>query len=461
MAQRGKNDLGFLFNPESIAVVGASPVPGKLSHIILESLDAAGFRGSVYPVNPKYDSVGGLKCYPSIEAIDGIVDLAVIAVPAEAVPAVIRGAKGRLRGAVVVSGGFGEKDEKGRRLEEELINSAQTAGIRIIGPNCMGIFDAVTGVDTFFIPRDRVKRPKRGTISILSQSGSFALTAIDLLSEEGIGAARVVSYGNRVDVDESDCLEFLAYDDSTHAVALYIESVKDGRRFVEAASLCSSKKPVIAVKVGKSGAGVSAARSHTGALAGRYELYRAAFKKAGIKELLGFEDFMDGCRALGVYRPVQGNRVIIITDGGGVGVNIADACSSLGLHVAPLPEALRDEILKKFPPYFIVGNPLDLTGSVTDEWVATALKRTLGDDGFDAAIVAALWGPPGLTDRLPGLIADCAKLVRKPLIVCSPGGEFSKSKRRLFIEKGLPVFDTPESAARAAAILANNGKKGR
>ena len=293
---RNRHDLTAFFSPSSIALVGASPSAGKISGVILENLMNS-FKGAIYPVNPRYSEVMGLKCYPSIDAIGKAVDLAVYALGAESVPEAILNAGGLARGAIVVSGGFAEAGPKGALLEKALKDAASSTGIRVIGPNCLGIYDAVTGLDTFFVPRDRVRRPGRGSLSIISQSGSFAATAVDELATDGIGVARVVSYGNKSDVDEADCLDFLAEDPETKAVAIYVESIDNGRRFVEAAARCSAVKPVMAVKVGRSASGVSAARSHTGAIAGSYEIYRAAFKKAGIIELGGYEDFLVACNS--------------------------------------------------------------------------------------------------------------------------------------------------------------------
>jgi len=444
-----KNNLSAFFSPSSIAVVGASEATGKISGVILESLRNS-FRGAIYPVNPRYNEVMGLKCYPSIEAIGSPIDLAVYALPAGAVPEAVFNAGGSAKGAVVVSGGFAETGPKGAALEKALKEAARSTATRVIGPNCMGIYDTVSGLDTFFIPRERVQRPGRGGLSIISQSGSFAVTAMDELATDGIGVARVVSYGNKVDVDEADCLDFLAEDPETKAVAIYIESIENGRRFIEAASRCSAVKPV---KVGKGASGISAARSHTGAIAGRYEIYRAAFKKAGIIELNGYEDFLVACKAFGLTSSAAGKRVMIITDGGGMGVNIADACEQMGLSVPGLPEEVEEELRAAFPSYYGVGNPLDLTGSATDESFAFALSKTMSGDFYDMVIVAALWGPPALTDKLPGMLAQKPGFTEKPIIACTPGGAYSRDRIRLFHEAGLPAFSTPEAAVRAASVL--------
>jgi acyl-CoA synthetase (NDP forming) len=445
------------FNPASIAVVGASDAPGKISGVIMDNIAASGFKGRLYPVNPRHASVKGIECYPSISGIGAAIDLAIFAVPAAVVPGALKASAGGIRAAIVVSGGFSESGDDGRALEREIRDVARETGVRVIGPNCMGVYDAASGLDTFFIPRDRLKRPGLGRLAIVSQSGSFAVTAMDELAAEGVGVTKVVSYGNKADVNESDCLAYLAADAGTGAVAIYMESVEDGRRFVEAAGLCSRAKPVMAIKVGRTEAAASAIRSHTGALSGRHEVYRAAFRKAGVIEINGYEEFIAGCKALGMRASPGirrgGNKVMIITDGGGMGVSIADACAEAGLRTPPLGEGVKAALKAAFPPYFAVGNPMDLTGSVTDGMFIEALERTMAGDSYDIAIIAALWGPPALTDSLAGSIAARGASLGKPLVICTPGGEYQRDKARLFTKEGLSVFTTPEGAARAASIL--------
>lgn len=446
-------DIGFLFNPKSIAVIGASPTPGKPSYVIFESLKSIGFPGKIYPVNPKYTSINNLSCYSSVAEIEDSVDIAVVAVPAPLVIDALKGAADKkVKGVIIVSAGFGETGSDGKGLEDEIKALAHREGIRVLGPNCLGVYDTVSKIDTFFVPKDRMGRPVKGGISILSQSGSFAALIMDEMAAEGIGVSRVVSYGNRVDIGESDCLEFLADDRHTRAVAIYMESVDDGRRFVESASRCAKKKPVIAVKVGRMGAGISAAISHTGAMTGKREIYRAAFRKAGIIEVDGYEGLKDACRALNIFNPVKGGKVLIITDGGGIGVRLADACEEMGLDVAALSEGLQKSLSAKFPVFYGINNPLDLTGSVTDDEFVSALHAGL-KDSYDIAIVTLLWGPPQLTEGLVYKLKAAVKKHDKPVLICSPGGTFTKKMNRVFEDNGIPVFTTPESAARAAAIL--------
>ncbi|MBI4746483.1 MAG: CoA-binding protein [Deltaproteobacteria bacterium] len=447
-----KQNISFFFSPKSIAIIGSSPTAGKISYVILKSLRNIGFQGEIYPVNPKYKSIDDLKCYNSVSEIGKNIDLAVIAVPAPLVLDSLKDAGKKAKGAIIISAGFGEAGKEGRKMEDGIKEIAKETGIRVMGPNCMGVYDTVSMVDTFFVPAERMGRPGKGVISILSQSGSFASLIMDELALEGIGVSRVVSYGNRVDVGESDCLEFLAGDDNTKAVAIYMESVDDGRRFVEAAARCAKKKPVLAIKVGKRGAGISAAKSHTGAMTGMYKIYRAAFMKAGIIEIDGYEGLKDACRALNIFKPVKGRKVLIITDGGGIGVRISDACEEMGLDVAALPETLQKRLSVKFPAYYGINNPMDLTGSVTNEEYLTAIADGLKDN-YDMAIVALLWGPPKLSEGLVDRLAETIRRVKKPALICSPGGTFTKRMNRAFEEKGIPVFSSPESAARAAAVL--------
>ncbi|MFQ5442329.1 MAG: acetate--CoA ligase family protein [Thermodesulfobacteriota bacterium] len=450
--------LDFFFNPKTVALVGASATPGKISRVLLTSLKNSRFAGKIYPVNPLHKKIGGLKCYPSIKSIKKGVDLAIFAVPAKTVPGILKTSEGMVRGAIVISGGFGESGEKGRALEKELKESAAKWGVRIIGPNCLGIYDTISGLDTFFVPEERMQRPGPGGLAIISQSGSFAVTVMDELAAEGIGVSRIISYGNKIDINESDCLEFLAEDESTKAVAVYIESVEDGRRFVEAAAKCSATKPVAAIKVGRTSAAAEAALSHTGAIAGRYGIYRAAFKKAGIIELPGYEDFLCASKVLAAEKSSGGVRVIIITDGGGIGIGIADACADAGLDVAPLEGAVKEELQDVLPSFCSIANPIDLTGSATDTLFGEALEKALSGDRYDMAVVAPLWGPPALTDGLPTVIAEKKGALKKPVIVCTPGGEYTRAKMGLFRKSGLPVFTTPEGAAKAAALLMKRKK---
>jgi acetyl-CoA synthetase (ADP-forming) len=451
----GRN-ISFFFSPKSIAVVGASPTTGKPSHVILENLKKIGYPGATYLVNPKYASIDGSKCYRSLNEIQDDIDVALFVLPAPTVIEIMERTE-NVKGAIIVSAGFKETGYAGTKLEEELKEIGERKGIRIIGPNCLGIYDAVSRIDTFFTPEERVRRPKRGGLSVLTQSGSFAELIMDEMASKNIGVARIVSYGNRVDVGETDCLNFLMDDEATKVVVIYMESVDDGRRFVEVASRCTKKKPVVVVKVGKREAGVHAARSHTGAISGRYEIYKAAFKKAGIVEVDGFEGLKDACKVLNTYELVDGRKVLIVTDGGGVGVSMADACENLGLEVRELTEETRKLLSSKLLGFSATGNPIDLTGSVTDEDYVVALEEGLRDV-FDIVIVTVLWGAPEITEKLVDKLKEVRDSCNKPILICSPSCDLTRRMAKRFEKNGMPVFFTPESAARAAAVLAG-GKR--
>ncbi len=452
--------INFFFEPESVAVVGASPVKGKPSRIILDNLRRIGFEGAVYPVNPRYASIDGLRCYPSMTDVEEPIDLAVIVLPAPEVPGILRESSDKFKGAIVVSGGFKEIGDDGKRLEEDLRDLVREKGFRLLGPNCLGIYDTLSRMDTFFVPRERMRRPSKGGISVLTQSGSFAVMLMDYLASEGIGVARVVSYGNRADVGESDCLRFLAEDEATKAVILYMESVDRGRDFLEAASLCAARKPLVVLKVGRRKAGVQAVRSHTGAVSGKHEVYQAAFKKVGAVEMEGYEGLRDACKILNAYVPVLGSRILIVTDGGGVGASMADACEDAGMEVKRLSERARYLLRSKLPPFSSLENPIDLTGSATDEDYVAALDLGL-KDGYELAIATVIWGAPEIT---PGLVDEIEKVKeehRKPIVVCSPGGKFSKDMSLAFERKGIPAFSSPESAVRAASVLVRSKVRDR
>lgn len=450
--------IDFFFKPESIALIGASPNPGKLSHTILKSLRKMNFKGKIYPVNPGYREIEGLKCYSTPGEIEDRIDIAIFAVPAKAVLDILKGNVENIKGAIIVSSGFREMGPGGKKTEDDLRALLKEKGIRAMGPNCLGIYDTVSNTDTFFIEREKIGRPVKGGVSVLTQSGSFAAMIMDELAYEGAGVARVVSYGNKVDVDETDCLEFLARDEATKAVALYIESVTDGRRFLETASRCVKKKPVVALKVGKREPGARAASSHTGAISGMYEAYEAAFRKTGIIEVASYEELKDACKVLNRYSPVQGKRVLIITDGGGVGISIADACEEAGLRIPELSEIAVKILKEKLPAFASVRNPVDLTGSVRDEHYVAAMQETPAEE-YDLAIVSLLWGPPLLTEGVAEKIRSFADSCGKPIIISSPGGKFSRELVSVFTKTGMPVFFSPESAVRAAAVLCGGNSK--
>lgn len=281
-----------MFNVRSVAIVGATPNENKAGGIILKNF-IEDFKGKIYPINPKYSEIFGLKCYPSLLDIEGEVDLVVVAIPAQSVPKIIEQAgEKKAKLAIIISAGFSETGEGGKKLEEEILKYAKFYNIRIIGPNGMGVYDPYNGIDTFFVDRNRLKRPGKGKIAVLSQSGAISLAIMEWLSQRGIGVSKIISYGNRIDVDEVDILNELRNDENTKAIFIYLEGLKPGRgrEFLKVAR--EIRKPVIVLKAGKTKRGNLAVSSHTASMAGDYEVYYYAFKQYGIFEAKNMREFM-------------------------------------------------------------------------------------------------------------------------------------------------------------------------
>ncbi|MCC6011054.1 MAG: CoA-binding protein [Desulfurococcaceae archaeon] len=446
--------LEKLFNPASVAIVGATPKEGKVGRAILENFINR-FRGRIYPVNPSYSEILGLKCYKSITELPETPDLVVIAIPAPGVPAVLREAAARgVPAAIVISGGFRETGTpEGERLERELEEISRTYGIRIVGPNCIGIYDNWSGVDTYFV--SKMKRPPRGYVGFISQSGAFAAALMDWMAYHNLGVSRAISYGNKVDVDDVDLLEYLGEDDKTRVILIYIEGLKPGRGrvFIEVAKKVIKKKPILVYKAGKTSRGSLAAASHTAAMAGEYGVYKAAFKQAGVIEVESFDEMMDAVRIF-LHQPLmRGNRVYILTDAGGIGVMLTDALTSIGLEVPRTPSDLREELRKILPPHCIVENPIDLTGDTDDERYMRVLDILVEKPYVDAIVVVALPQVPGIKGTFVDHLVKLKKTYEKPIVALTIGSEASLEVAKRLEENNVTVFESPERLAKALKAL--------
>jgi len=446
--------LEKLFNPKSVAVVGATPKEGKVGRVILENFTKK-YNGRIYPVNPGYNEIFGLKCYRSVSELPEAPDLLVVAIPASSVLTVIREAavKG-VHAAIVISGGFKETGmSEGEKLERELEEISRKYGIRILGPNCLGVYDNWSGVDTFFLPK--MKRPSHGYVSLVSQSGAFAAALMDWMAYHNIGVSKAVSYGNKVDIDDVELLEYLGEDENTRVILMYIEGLKPGRgkQFIEIAKRVVKKKPVVVYKAGKTSRGSLAAQSHTAAMAGEYNLYRAAFKQAGVVEVESFDEMMDAVRVF-LHQPLmRGNRVYIVTNAGGVGVMLTDALTSVGFEVPQTPSDLREVLRKEFPPHFIVENPIDLTGDANDERYIHVLDILVEKPYVDVIVAVVLPQVPGIKGTLIDHIAKLKNEYEKPIVVVTIGGEASIEIARKLEEYKVTVFESPERLAKALKAL--------
>jgi len=454
----GPRSIEPFFKPRSVAIIGASAKQKKVGYVITKNF-IEGFKGKFFLVNPNAQEILGYKSYSSVKSIPDEVNLAVIAVPAPVVPDVIEecGEKG-VKAAIVISGGFREIDKEGAELEEKLVEASKKYGIRLMGPNCMGVFDSADMVDTLFIPDYRLRRPPKGKIAFISQSGASGIAFLDWAAGERIGISKFASYGNAADVSEADLLEFLAEDEETKVVVMYLEGIREGKKFVEVAREITKTKPVLVLKSGSTSAGAKAALSHTGSLAGSDEVFDAVVRQTGMIRVYDWEEMFDLARVL-VYQPAaKGERLAVITNGGGAGVMIADEIEEMGLRLAELDEVTVAELKAKFPSRVVVNNPIDLTGDADNERYRDAMDAVIKDKSVDILLVVCIPHTPAIDlESFVDVVVDSSSKSTKPLVVCLPGGRVSMEIRELFEDHGIPTYPTPRRAVRSLYALAKHG----
>jgi acetyl coenzyme A synthetase (ADP forming)-like protein len=451
--------LDVFFRPSSVAIVGASRSEEKVGHVILRRMVEIGFEGKIYPVNPNADEILGLKCYRSISDIPGSIDLVVIAVRADLTPAIIEEAADKgARGALVISGGFSEVGNW--ELERKLIEVARRRGIRIIGPNCLGIFDPKDKIDTLFLPERVIPRPGGGKIAVITQSGSLGSTVLTMMRKEGMGISKFVSYGNRADVDEGELLEYLMEDEDTEVIAAYVESVANGRRFMESLRRASRRKPVVVLKGGRTSSGDRAVRSHTGSMAGSSEIFHSAVKQSGGILVSSLGEFLDSTQTLASQPPMSGDRVAVITNGGGFGILAVDALESMGFELNPPSEKLERKLKEILPPYYPIGNPTDLTGDSTPEQFLEVGSIFSESGEYDALFIIPLLGVPAMIpSKTLEALSELLESSKIPIVaVAVPTTEEVDSILRELKKRGLPIFPTPERAAHALLSLKKYGE---
>lgn len=444
--------LDALFAPRSIAVVGASDTPGSIGAVLTANLLQGGFRGPVMPVNPRHAQIAGLPCYPDVARLPQPADLGVVCTPPAAVPGVV-GALGRqgARAAVIVTAGFAEdREARGSALQAELLEAARAHRMRILGPNCVGLLVPGIGLNASFAHRGA----EPGRLGFVSQSGAVITSILDWAGSRGIGFSSLVSLGDMADVDFADLLDHLAADAATRAILLYIESVGDARRFMSAARAAARVKPVVAVKAGRHAEGARAVASHTGALAGSDAVHQAAFDRAGILRVFTLGALFDAAEILAVARPVRGDRLAILTNGGGAGVLATDALIEAGGRLAELSAATLDALDGVLPRTWSRGNPVDLIGDAGGQRYRAALAILLRDPGVDA--VLAVHCPTAVVQPLEAAeaVAALPRSRSDPLLLTSwVGNGAMTDARRLFGARGIPTYATPEQAVRAFLYL--------
>lgn len=454
--------------PRSIAVIGASRNSASVGHGVLKNLLKGGvfqskyskpFRGKIYPINPKAKSVLGKRCYPSVNAVEGPIDLVVIAVPAKVVPQVMQGCVDKkVKGAIIISAGFGEFGEEGKKLQQQVLEIAKKGRISIVGPNCLGVLRMENHMNASFAPT----MPPRGSVAFISQSGALADSVIDWAIDNRYGFSNVISYGNKADLDAHDFMEWLADDPETRVITLYIEGVRDGRRFLETAKKVVKKKPVVALKAGRGESGSRAISSHTGSMAGSYAIYEAAFKQSGIIQADNVEELFDLAKVLAEQPACKDNSIAIVTNGGGCGVLTADYCEEFGVKLAELTPATikKLEATGKMHPAYSRRNPLDIIGDALPERYKVAIDTLLAEKYICGLIV--LQTLQTMTDPIKDgqIVIDAHhKWPMKPIICTYMGGKFSKAGIRYLEQHCIPDYNDPRKAARAMWALIERGKQ--
>ncbi|RLJ02601.1 MAG: CoA-binding protein [Candidatus Aenigmatarchaeota archaeon] len=447
-------NLEYFFNPKSIAVVGASRSEGKIGNTIFGVL-VKNFRGKVYPVNPKADRILGRRCYPSVLDTPDV-DLVVVAVPAVAVPKVMEEVveKGT-KAAVIITSGFGEI---GNHALEERVKRIITGKVRVIGPNCLGVYDSSSKVDTMFLPEERLKRPVEGPVAFISQSGAFGSVMMDAIGEEGIGVSKFMSIGNKIDVDEIDLMKYLEEDEKTGSIAIYLEGTEDGKKLMKVGKEVSKKKPVVCLKAGKSKKGTEAVSSHTGSMAGSARVYSAAFRQSGIIEAKTTEELFDFAKALAYQEPTGGRRIMIVTDGGGFGIVATDQAEKEGFDLVELDKKSKEILRKCVPEYAIIKNPIDLTGDADSERYRKTLDLLCRNERIDGIVCIVLLQITTLGEDIVPILVKISRKYRKPMTFCATGGKYTLEKTRELEKEGLPVYPTPERAVKAMSALVKRGE---
>ena len=443
-------DLDAFFVPRSIAVAGASRNPQKLGYVMLDNLMRARFPGPLYPVNPNAESVLGLRAYAHFDEIPGPVDLAVLTVPAAAAAEVIDecGRKG-VKAAVVITAGFREIGAEGAARERELRARAAAGGVRLIGPNSLGIINTFANLNATFAE----SAPYRYEIAVVSQSGAMAAAILDWARAIDVGFSKFVSLGNMADVHEIDVLDYLCDDDETKVIVSYLEGFTDGRRFLEAAKRVTARKPLVIMKVGRSAAGARAASSHTGALASSDAVVDAAFRQAGIVRAYSMEELFDYTLAFSYLPLPRGRRIAVVTNAGGPGVMATDAIERYGLQLARLSPVSRDRLAEGLPAAASSANPIDVLGDAAADRYQLATEIALADPNVDGVVVLLTPQAPTEPERTARVITHLARTSDKPVAGVYMGGEAVSRGRMMLDAARVPVYAYPERALRAMAAL--------
>jgi acetyltransferase len=444
------SSMKALFEATSIAVVGASQKEGKIGNIIVKNLIGSGYRGGLYPVNPKAAEVLGLKCYPDLASIPGEVEMVVVVVPSPTVPKVMEqaGEKG-VKVGVVISAGFRETGREGAALEQEVGAIARRYGIRVLGPNCMGVISTSNAMNATFTN----DYPMAGPVAISSQSGAICSVVLDWARATRIGFSKFISVGNKLDIDETDLLGYLKDDDDTKVIGLYIEGMKRGEEFIRVARETSRSKPIIALKAGRTSSGAKAASSHTGALSGSDKVYDAALAQSGVVRVRTIDELFDLLQVFGTMPVPGGEGLAIVTNAGGLGVMAADAVSDNGLTLATFAPETVEKLKAVLPSEANFYNPVDVIGDADAARYEVAMRTVMDDPNVH--MVLALLAPTDILDidSVAKTIASFAGSSRVPVATSFVGGEDVAVGSRILMEAGVPSYQSPDRAVRALGAM--------
>ncbi|MEW8311983.1 MAG: bifunctional acetate--CoA ligase family protein/GNAT family N-acetyltransferase, partial [Candidatus Thiodiazotropha taylori] len=447
-----------LFSPKSVAMFGASERENSVGEVVFRNLISSGYKGAIYPINPKHEEIQGIKAYKSIEEIGKPVELVVVATPAKTIPAIVEacGLHG-VKTMIILSAGFRESGPAGLRLEERVVEVAKEFGIRFIGPNCLGLIRPDQGINITFGNNNA----KPGNLALVSQSGAICTAILDWAETNDIGFSTVISTGISADLDFGDYLDYLVADPKTDSILLYVEGIKNARRFMSGLRAAARIKPVIVLKVGRHAAGAEASMSHTGALVGSDETFSAALSRSGVLRVETISQLFSAAKALSSRYRVYGNKLAIITNGGGPGVMAADRASDLGIELASFNDDTIKALNEALPEVWSHGNPVDIIGEAPPERYRAAVDICLNDPGVDGTIV--ILTPQAMTkpDAVAQELIDLADKHKKPILTSWMGGKQIENGRKLFNNARLPSFRTLENAVDAFHYLSSHQESQR
>ncbi|MFH1751598.1 MAG: CoA-binding protein [archaeon] len=454
------SEINSFFQAKNVAVVGVSKDKQKIGSIVFNNFLNKKFKGKVFPVNPKYEKVFNKKCFSSVKEIPEKIDLVIVAVKNVIVPAIVKDCvEKKVKAIIVLSAGFSETGKK--ELEQKILTELKKSNgkTRLIGPNCLGVYSSESFIDSLFLPKNRLQRPSKGNIAFISQSGALGSAVLDWTALKNYGLSSFVSYGNALDVDESDLLEYFYHDKETKVITMYIEGVKKGRKFFQTLKKVNKKKPVIILKGGASNAGNQATLSHTGSLAGSSQVFDAVIKQCNAVKAETLQELFDFARTLSINPKPKGRKTQIITNGGGYGVLTTDCVENSGLKFAKLSRQTLKKIRSFSRDHAVLKNPIDLTGDADNEMFEKTLTYCLEDKNVDLIVLILLFQVPTINEQLIPRIAGIIKHYNKPVVSVSVGGAFSEKQRKKLEEKGILTFDNSPEAVKSLKALVEYYKK--